>query len=212
MPELPIDHDTLFKELITMLFFDFLEFFTPQIAAEIDRNSTEFLDKELLSDLVLGDENEVDILVKVKIAGEASFVLIHIENQSSSRSNFSARMFDYFTRIRAKFSLPVYPIALFSFDKPLREEPNTYVETTFGLQVVRFEFQSIQLNRLNWRNYAGSNNPIATALMVKMRVASEDRFRIRMECLRLFVTLKLDALTPPRLALFLRRYLRLPAV
>ena len=62
MPELPIDHDTLFKELITTLFFEFLEFFAPQIAAAIDRNSAEFLDKEMLSDLVLGDENEVDIL------------------------------------------------------------------------------------------------------------------------------------------------------
>jgi len=211
MPELPIDHDTLFKELITTLFFEFLEFFAPQIAAAIDRNSAEFLDKEMLSDLVLGDENEVDILVKVKIAGQESFVLIHIENQSSSRSNFRARMFDYFTRIRAKFSLPVYPIALFSFDKPLREEPNTYTETTFGLQVLRFEFRSIQLNRLKWRDYAGSNNPMATALMVKMQVAPEDHYKIRMESIRLFATLKLDARKQQTIDRFMRNYLRLTA-
>ncbi len=139
MPELPLDYDRLFKELITLLFIEFLELFAPQIASAIDWDSIEFLDKELLSDLVLGDENEIDILVKVKIAEKEVFVLIHIEFQSKPQRRFAERRFDYFTRIRAKFSLRVYPIALFSFDAPLRQEPDTDDETTCGMAVVRFQ-------------------------------------------------------------------------
>lgn len=211
MPELPIDHDALFKELLSTLFFEFLELFAPQIAQAIDRDHTELLDKELLSDLVPGDDNVVDLLAKVKIAGEATFVLIHIETQSSSRGGFAERMFDYFTRIRARFSLRVYPMALFSFEAPRREEPDRYAETTFGLEVVRFRFQSIQLNRLNWRDYVQSSNPIATALMVKMQMGQEDRVKVRLACLRLFVTLKLDGRKQQTIDRFVRSYLGLNA-
>ena len=168
MPEPLIDHDRLFKELITTHFDDFLAFAAPQILAVIDRDSNEFLDKELYSDLVVGDEHMVDILVRVKIAGEEMFILIHVENQSTSEADFARRMFDYFTRLRARFGIPVYPIAIFSFDTPQRPEPCVYTETTFGLNVVRYEFQPIQLNRMNWRDYIGTDNPVAAALMAKM--------------------------------------------
>jgi hypothetical protein len=38
-----IDHDRLFKELITTFFIEFLDLFLPEVAIDIDRNSIEFL-------------------------------------------------------------------------------------------------------------------------------------------------------------------------
>jgi len=67
--EAKIDHDRLFKNLITLLFIEFLELFAPEIAAAIDRDSIEFIDKEVFSDLLPGPENRADILVRVKIFG-----------------------------------------------------------------------------------------------------------------------------------------------
>ena len=47
MPE-AIDHDRLFKELLTTFFIEFVELFLPEVAAYIERDSLVFLDKEVL--------------------------------------------------------------------------------------------------------------------------------------------------------------------
>jgi hypothetical protein len=52
MPE-AIDHDRLFKELLTTFFFEFLELFVPQVTAYLDRESLVFLDKEIFTDITL---------------------------------------------------------------------------------------------------------------------------------------------------------------
>jgi hypothetical protein len=41
-----IDHDRLFKELISTFFVEFLELFLPQVARLIDRHSVVFLPQE----------------------------------------------------------------------------------------------------------------------------------------------------------------------
>ncbi|WP_017652962.1 hypothetical protein [Fortiea contorta] len=38
-----IDHDCLFKELISTFFVEFLDLFLPQVASQIDRDSIQFL-------------------------------------------------------------------------------------------------------------------------------------------------------------------------
>ena len=45
------DHDRLFKELIMVFFFDFLELFLPELAVHLNRASVEFLDKEVFTDV-----------------------------------------------------------------------------------------------------------------------------------------------------------------
>jgi hypothetical protein len=37
--------------------------------------------------------------------------------------------------------------------------------------VLEFRFRAIQLNQLNWRDYINSQNPVAAALMSKMKIA-----------------------------------------
>src|SRR5271168_1385780 len=59
-----VDHDRLFKELLTTFFFEFLDLFFSELAAQIDRESIEFLSQELFPDLLDGAEYQADILVK----------------------------------------------------------------------------------------------------------------------------------------------------
>jgi hypothetical protein len=54
----------------------------------------------------------------VRFRSQEAFFLIHVENQAKAQSDFSKRMFRYFTCLYEKFALPVYPIALFSYDAP----------------------------------------------------------------------------------------------
>ena len=116
MPELPIDHDRLFKELITNLFIEFLEQFAPAVAASIAPDYLELLDKEMVADVVAGTKHEVDILAKVRIAESEAVVLVHVETQSYPQPEFGKRMLHYYFDISRTHNLPTYPIALFSYE------------------------------------------------------------------------------------------------
>jgi flagellar biosynthesis/type III secretory pathway protein FliH len=74
---------------------------------------------------------------------------------------------------------------------------------------LRFEYKAIQLNRLNWRDFVRRENPVAAALMAKMDIAKEDRPRVKLECLRLLATLKLDRARMSFISAFVDTYLKL---
>ena len=90
-------------------------------------------------------------------------------------------------------------------------EPTAY-RVMFGDWVIlEFQYRVIQLNRLRWRDFVRRLNPIASALMAKMAITPADRPRVKLECLRLLATLRLD---PARIRLisgFIDTYLQLNA-
>ncbi|MBP0004458.1 MAG: hypothetical protein J7642_12205 [Cyanobacteria bacterium SBC] len=104
------------------------------------------------------------------------------------------------------------PIALLSYDIPKRPELDIYqVEFPDG-EVLKFRYRVVQLNRLNWRDFLRQPNPIAAALMSKMQIAQIDRLKVKAECLRLLVTLRLDPAKTALISGFVDAYLRLNAV
>ena len=211
MAEQQIDHDQNFKELISTFFIEFLELFLPEIASTIDPGSVRFLQQEYFVDLVEGEEKIIDLLAEVKQSGEDATFLIHIEPQSTGRSIFPERMFFYFARLHQSHRKRIYPIAIFSYDEPKKEAKSSYGVDFPGFKVLEFNFKSIQLNRLDWRDYLDRQNPVAAALMAKMKIDQNDRPRVKAECLRLMVTLKLDPAKSRLISKFVDTYLRLNA-
>ena len=206
-----MEHDRLFKELLRTFFTEFISAFVPNVEEFLDPSSIEFLDKEVFTDLTAGQRHEVDLLAKVRFKGKETFFLIHVENQASAQEDFAGRMFRYFARLHEKFALPVYPIALLSYESPRRAEPSRYEISFPGLKVLSFEFHAIQLNQLNWRDYLRSANPVAAALMTKMKIEPRDRPRVVLECLRMIATLKLDPARQSFISSFMYAYLQLSA-
>ena len=206
-----ISHDQSFKELISTFFMEFLELFLPEFAATIDPTSVTFLQQEYFVDLVEGEEKIVDLLAEVKLAGEDATILIHLEPQSTSQTIFPQRLFFYFARLHQKHLKPIYPIAIFSYDKPKKMAKTSYTVGFPHLKVLEFNFASIQLNQLDWRDYLDRSNPVAAALMAKMKIAKRDRPKVKAECLRLLVTLKLDPAKSRLISKFVDSYLRLDA-
>jgi hypothetical protein len=206
-----MDHDRLFKELLTTFFVEFVQLFLPNVAAYLDPNSLEFLDKEVFTDVTAGTKREVDLLVKARFQDHEAFFLIHVENQSKTEADFPKRMFTYFARLHEKYNLPVYPIVLFSHDAPPRLEPHRYQVAFPAKTVLQFEYVTIQLNRLSWRDYVSKPNPVASALMAKMKITPRDRPKVRLECLRLLATLKLDPARSQLIGGFIGTYLKLNA-
>jgi hypothetical protein len=151
------------------------------------------------------------LVVQARFRNQDSFFLVHIENQSQPEVEFGRRMFHYFARVHEKYALPVYPIAIFSFDKPQRQEPQTYRVEFRDWSVLAFNYRVIQLNRLNWRDFLEQPNPVASALMAKMKIAPQDRPKVKAECLRLLATLSLDPARMQLISGFVDTYLRLNA-
>jgi hypothetical protein len=65
------------------------------------------------------------------------------------------------------------------------------------------------LNRLNWKDFLAHPNPVANALMAKMKIAIEDRVRVKLECLRMLATLNLDPARTDLIGGFMNSYLKL---
>lgn len=204
-----IDHDRLFKELLSTFFLEFLDLFVSDLADQIDRDSLSFLPQEYFTDLTTGEKKVVDLLAQVRMAGQEAGFLIHVENQAASQADFTQRMFFYFARLHQKYRQRIYPIVLFSFDQPYREEAHQYTVDFETFKVLEFNFVSIQLNRLHWRDFLSQSNPVAAALMAKMQIEPADRPKVKTECLRVLVTLKLDPARTQLISGFIDTYLHL---
>jgi hypothetical protein len=76
-----IDHDRLFKELLSTFFVEFLDLFLPQVVSQIDRNSIHFLPQEVFTDVTSGEKKEIDLLAQVRYQQQSTCFLIHVENQ-----------------------------------------------------------------------------------------------------------------------------------
>ena len=214
-----IDHDQLFKQLISTFFLEFLDLFAPALAANINRDNFEFLAQEYFTDIIEGDRRAMDLVVRINLlrrpnepeAGKV-WAIIDCEHQSSSEANFNRRMFFYFSQLHRKYLEPVYPIAIFSFEEPKRQEQDKYQVRLPGLEVLEFNFLKIQLNQLNWRDFLKQQNPVAAALMSKMKIEPKDRAKVKVECLRAIANLKLDPARVSILSGFVDSYLRLNTV
>lgn len=203
------NHDRLFKELISTFFLEFVDLFLPKVGAYLERDSVLFLDKEVFTDVTSGQRREADLVIRARFQKRESFFLIHIEHQARREGDFGRRLFRYFARLYEKHGLPVYPVVIFSYDAPSRaESPRHRVEFPDKV-VLEFNYEVIQLNRLNWRDYLRHENPVASALMAKMAMKPEERPRVKLECLRLLATLRLDPARMQLISGFIDTYLKL---
>ncbi|MGL4499051.1 MAG: Rpn family recombination-promoting nuclease/putative transposase, partial [Planktothrix sp.] len=204
-----IDHDRLFKELILTFFWEFIELFLPEILEYVETESLTFLPEEVFTDVTSGDKRKIDLLAQVKWQEQDSYLLIHLENQAYNQKEFERRMFHYFARLDAKYLLPIFPIVIFSYDEPKRLEKSQYLVNFPNRKILEFNYFAIQLNNLNWRNFLNQPNPVAAALMAKMDFKPEERVRVKLECLRMLVTLQLNPAKIELISGFIDTYLRL---
>jgi hypothetical protein len=175
---------------------------------------------------VIGGEKKImDIVALAKFQeyakryplGQDYSFLVHIENESSSKTDFNQRLFRYFCSLFLRYNRPIYPIVVFSYDSPQRLDKSDFVIDFPDKQVLKFDYEIVQLNRLNWRDFLQQKNPIAAALMSKMKIDIRDkpngmaslRLTVKAQCLRLLVTLKLDPAKMQLISGFVDTYLKL---
>jgi len=116
---------------------------------------------------------------------------------------------DLLTTFFAEFLELFFPKMAAELDRPLIQADDTYSLALFDVPILSFQFQAIQLNRLNWRDFLKKPNPVASALMAKMKIEPEDRPRAKLECLRMMLTLKYDPARSGLISQFMDSYLKL---
>jgi Domain of unknown function (DUF4351) len=211
------DHDHAFKELLGEFFPEFIDLFFPQVAVYLDRHSLEFQPQEIFADLTEGDTYEADVVVKAKFLDEDSFFIVHLEHQGAFGKHFDRRMFNYFSQLHRIYQLPVYPIVIFSHRSPreegdpcgICEAARTYKVEFSDWEVLRFNYRAIRLNHLNWQEYAQLRNPVASALMAKMKMKRQERPIVKLECLKQMARLRLNPAQTRMISGFVDTYLTL---
>ncbi|RXI96232.1 transposase [Anaerobacillus alkaliphilus] len=186
-----VDHDRLFKQLITTFFEEFVLAFFPDIYEHLDYNHMTFLHQEVFTDILKGRKGVVDILAETKLRGNDTIILVHIEPQSTYAHDFNDRMFFYFSRLYEKYRCPILPIAIFSYDDMKPETDFFHIHLPFK-QVLSFHYFTVHLKRKNWRELINQPNPVALALLGKMGYDQDEKVKIKLEFLRMLLKLELD--------------------
>ncbi|MCC5666985.1 cytosolic protein [Nostoc sp. CHAB 5784] len=177
------EYDSPWKQILQLYFEDFMLFFFPQAHGEIDwTQQPEFLDKELeqvVRDAELG-KRLADKLIKIyRTGGEESWILIHLEIQSQSESDFSERMFIYNYRIYDRYKRSVASLAVLG-DERINWRPNQFGYSLFGC-TINFQFPVVKLLDYQQRQseLEASRNPLATVVMAHLAAVQTKSDRLQ---------------------------------
>jgi len=174
LDKLSHDLDSPWKDVIGLLFKDFMEFFVPDVATDIDwSKSPIFMDKEL-SQMMRGSKTGkrfVDKLVQVyKISGEEQLVLFHIEVQGQKQSILPDRLYTYSNRLEDMYNMLVASFAILA-DDDSKWRPTTYTREIWGT-CKYFKFQMVKLldYQDQWEKLLNSVNPFAIVVMAHLKM------------------------------------------
>jgi len=107
-------HDQIWKDVMWTFFEPFIRLFFPEIAGALDFSTAQLVEGEVFTDVPDGNRREPDVVIQVnRTDGNAEIVLIHVEVQSERRGDVPYRMWEYYSLLRLRKKLPVFPIVVF---------------------------------------------------------------------------------------------------
>ena len=167
------DYDSPWKKAIEMYFKEFVHFFFPEMAEDVDWTWEHvFLDKELQQvarEAALG-RRYVDKLVRLyRKNGHEEWVLVHIEVQGQPDIDFPKRMYTYNYRIFDRFDRKVASLAILADENP-NWRPDHYSYELWGSKVGLW-FPSVKLleYKEKWEELEESTNPFASVVMAHLK-------------------------------------------
>jgi len=162
------DFDGFWKDLIERFWRELLKSLLPTLyaVADLDKEPV-FLDKELRDALHFPDDRSsprfVDALLKIPLKdGGEEWVLLHIEVQGPGGENLTFRMFDYGCRLFTHYRK--MPVALAILTAPRDSETTGVFEASQHGTLVRYQFNTLELGKLDDGKLLASDNPFDLAL------------------------------------------------
>ena len=167
------EYDSPWKTILKTYFREFINFFYPDIYADIDwTKPIEFLDKELIQvtrDAEIG-RRLADALVKVHwLDGEESWLYIHVEVQNQRDDDLPHRVYVYNYRIYDQYKQPITSLVILG-DNEINWRPDHFILQTRRTRT-RFDFSTTKLidYREQWAELEADHNLFSTVVMMHLR-------------------------------------------
>jgi len=177
-------HDQRFKEFLHAFLRDFLKLFYPRVERRLDFENIEFLDTEVFTELHDGSRRQADVVARLHTGdGKPELVLIHIEVQARTEPDVNERMFEYYSLLRSRYKLPIFPIVVYLRRGRKGLAIEEYREKLFDTEILRFRYESVRLARLDAEEYLERSGPVGAALAALMDRSDRSRSR-NLESLR----------------------------
>ncbi|SDI72772.1 Rpn family recombination-promoting nuclease/putative transposase [Natribacillus halophilus] len=184
-PARHLDHDGLWKKVITDLFEPFMLFFAPDLYEQMDwSKQPDSLEQELKRTFpVKKGTKYTDKLMKVHLQdGKEQWILVHVEVQRDKEDDFAERMFQYFYRIFDKYNQKIYAIALLT-DADRSFHPTSYDYHFHGTNLT-YAYNTYKIWREDEETLLHSNNPFALVVLagkyaLKSEKNADDRYQFK---------------------------------
>jgi hypothetical protein len=181
------DHDQRFKTLLEVFWSDLLRLMAPHHAAKIE-GEPEFWRQEHFTDLPQGERRSLDIVAKVRAAGEEEFVLVHVEVEGQYRSEFPERMWQYFMQLFLRHGRPVLPLAIYLKGGPPGLQVSESRLSFLGEEISRFRFYSLGLSGASAEDFLARPEALAVGLASLMRFSRGSPAEHKLACFRRLAT------------------------
>ncbi|MCL1466794.1 Rpn family recombination-promoting nuclease/putative transposase [Argonema galeatum] len=169
----PADYDNSWKQAIELYFEQFILLCFAQLHPLIDwSRGFHVLEQELQQ--IVGEAESgkrlADKLFQVWLLnGEETWVLIHIEVQSQTESDFAKRMYQYNYRAFDKYERPVISLAVLG-DETNSWRPALYEYVLDGFQLrMHFPIVKVLDYESQWEDLEQSANPFAIMIMAHLK-------------------------------------------
>ncbi len=195
-----VSKDTLWKSIIESLIDDFLWYFFPAYADQIDfERGIEFLDTELQKLIPdnPGKKRHADKLIKVWFKnGQEAWFLIHVEIQGYQDHLIGLRMFECIYRIRDKFQRPVTGLAIYT-DWDRTYHVKEFKDVFLGSEV-SYKFNTYVLRDHSPAELANDPNPFAAVMEAAWQHLDKPKNDQSLRALKLDLIQRLKARNIPK--------------
>jgi hypothetical protein len=192
-PPETISHDQIWKTLIVHFVEDFFQMTHPELAADLDLDSIEWLDKESYLDFPKGAKVEADLLGRARTRDDESrFFLLHHEFEGDFRTRTDVRVDRYIMHLRIKHDLPVLSVVLFLRGGPKGLEIRRVVDRIGSMEVYRSSYCAFGFKGLLAEEWVDRPEPLAAAFASLMRSKVWDAVEKKIQCLRAIARASLD--------------------
>jgi hypothetical protein len=114
-------------------------------------------------------------------------------------------MYLYFSLLYNKYRKPIIPIALYTYDD--NRETNQYKMELPFINILTFNFLTLHIRKMNWRDFIKTDNPVAAALLSKMGYSDSERIAVKKEFLKMLVRMELSPAKQRLIYGFFEQYL-----
>jgi hypothetical protein len=169
-----------------------------------------FSNVEVFTDIPEGERRTTDLIARVvTLEGEPELILVHLEVQAERRSVFPFRMCEYYMLLRLRHRLPVFPVVVYLAPGAGGLVRETYTESLFDEEILRFHYHAIGLPDLSADDYRELDNPLAPALSALMRPSRFGRLSQKVHCLRRVLVSDVDEARKSLLVNVIEKYMSL---